>query len=218
MKQFLIAIVFIASCAAATGQTATISEDQAADAERAAISAERSRSEAAYLQEQKACYQKFAVNDCLRDAGGRHRKLAADLRHREIALNDAQRKRQAAEQARSRQEKAEAERQKQAGQQSGDQQTKAAQDLQKRQERAASGSNDRAKGAAGESKNVQDAKAREQRHLDETASQARKAASAATQRAEYDEKIKAAAERKADLERRRKENPKPPANPLPMPP
>ncbi|MDR3454118.1 MAG: hypothetical protein P4L96_15220 [Rhodoferax sp.] len=218
MNRFLIAIVFIVTCAAAAGQTATISADKAADAERAAINAERSRSEADYLQEQKACYQKFAVNDCLRDAGERHRKILADLRRREIALNDAERKRQAAEQARNRQEKAAAEQQKQADQQSEDQRAKAAQNVQQRQDRAASSASDRAKAAAGESKNVQDAKAREQRHLDETASQAAKAAAAAKQRADYDEKIRAAAERKADRDRRRQENPKPPANPLPTPP
>ncbi len=44
------------------------------------------------------CYQKFAVNDCLADVRTERRVLLADLRRQEISLNDAQRKRRAADQ------------------------------------------------------------------------------------------------------------------------
>lgn len=219
MNRFFIAIVFAACGAAATAQTAKSPEDQAADTEHASINAERSRSEAAYLLEQKACYQKFAVNDCLRDAGARQRKTLADLRLREIAVNDAQRKRQAAEQAARRQQKAADEQQRQVEQQTDVQRAQQpAKELQRRQERAASGPSSRAKATANESKSIQDTQSRKQRHQDETAGLARKAAAGAAQRAQHDEKIKAANERKADRDRRRNEDQKPPVNPLPMPP
>ena len=44
------------------------------------------------------CYQKFAVNGCLADVRTERRGLLADLRRQEISLNDAQRKRRAADQ------------------------------------------------------------------------------------------------------------------------
>lgn len=219
MNRLFVAIVFGACCATVAAQTTASMEDQAADAEHASINAERSHSEAAYLLEQKACYQKFAVNDCLRAAGARQRKTLADLRRREIAVNDAQRKRQAAEQAERRQQKAADEQQKQAERQSDVRRAKQPeQETKRRQERATSGSDSRAKAAANESKNIQDTEGRKQRHLDENASQARKAADAAAQRAQHEEKIRAADERRADRDRRRKEDQNPPANPLPMPP
>jgi colicin import membrane protein len=45
-----------------------------------------------------ACYQRFAVNDCLLDSRRARREVMADLRRQEVSLNDAQRKRRAAEQ------------------------------------------------------------------------------------------------------------------------
>ncbi|MGH8821440.1 MAG: hypothetical protein ACREWJ_09150 [Rhodoferax sp.] len=218
MNRFLTTVIFATFCAAAAGQTADVAADQAANAEHAAINAERSRSEAAYLAEQKVCYQKFAVNDCLREAGARERKIRADLRRREIALDDAQRQRHAAEQAQSRQENAAAERQKQSPEQVDARRAKGAQEVQKRQERESSSASDRAKATASESQNAQEAQSRVQRHLDETASQARKAAAAPAQRAQYEEKIRAAAQRKADLDKQLQENQSPPAKPLPLPP
>lgn len=45
-----------------------------------------------------ACYQRFAVNDCLQDSRRKQREVMADLRRQEILINDAQRKRRAAQQ------------------------------------------------------------------------------------------------------------------------
>lgn len=213
MNRFFTALALAGFCAMALAQTATGSPDQAAAAEHAAINAERSRSEAAYLAEKKVCYQKFAVNDCLRSAGERERKIRADLRRREIAIDDAQRQRQAAENAQRRKESA-ATQQRQAAAH----RAQGPQNLQNQQERAADMASDRAKAAASAHENAQDAQGRMQRHLDETAAQARKAAAAPTERARYEEKLKAAAEKKAQLEKQLQENTSPPAKPLPMPP
>ena len=45
-----------------------------------------------------ACYQRFAVNDCLIKVRAQRREVLADLRRQEISLNDALRKRRGAEQ------------------------------------------------------------------------------------------------------------------------
>lgn len=46
----------------------------------------------------KARYQRFAVNDCLAQSRRSERDVMGDLRRQEILINDAQRKRRAAEQ------------------------------------------------------------------------------------------------------------------------
>lgn len=66
-------------------------------AERQRITAERARVEAEFDQAHKACYQKFAVNDCISDARARRREQMADLRRQELVLNDAERRRRSAE-------------------------------------------------------------------------------------------------------------------------
>jgi len=66
-------------------------------AERARIASERTRIEADFEQANKACYQKFAVNDCIADARAKRRELLADLRRQELVLNDADRRRRASE-------------------------------------------------------------------------------------------------------------------------
>lgn len=76
-----------------------------ADAERDRISAERARVEAAFIEREKACYGKFAVNDCIDAARALRREAVADLRRQEILLNDAQRKRKADERLRELEER-----------------------------------------------------------------------------------------------------------------
>ncbi len=65
--------------------------------ERARITAERSRVEAEFEAGHKACYGRFAVNDCIDAAKSRRREALADLRRQEVSLNDAERRRRAAE-------------------------------------------------------------------------------------------------------------------------
>ena len=72
----------------------------AADAPAAArdrIAAERSSVDALYQREERDCWGRFAVNDCLADARARRRSTLADLRRQEISLNDGERKKRAAE-------------------------------------------------------------------------------------------------------------------------
>lgn len=67
-------------------------------AERARIAAERGRIAERVTAEQRACHQRFAVNDCLKASRATERAELDVLRRQEIALNDSERKRKAAEQ------------------------------------------------------------------------------------------------------------------------
>lgn len=72
--------------------------DASEKAEHARIAAERARINARFAAEEKACHQRFAVNDCLKANRRWQRAELDDLRRQEIVLNDAERQRKAAEQ------------------------------------------------------------------------------------------------------------------------
>ena len=66
--------------------------------ERERIRQTRVTEQAQFTAQEARCYARFAVNDCLAEVRSRRRELLGDLRRQEISLNDAQRKRRAAEQ------------------------------------------------------------------------------------------------------------------------
>ncbi len=74
--------------------------------ERARMKAEQAQVQSRFAREEAACYQRFAVNDCLQEARARQRAALNDLRRQEIALNDAERKRKGEERIRRLNEKA----------------------------------------------------------------------------------------------------------------
>ena len=128
-----LAVTFLLLCASgfANAQT-TVQNGQTGsiDAQRAEISARRSRLEAGFLAEETACYEKFAVNNCLEKANARLRDAMAELRRQEILLNDEERKTKGAQQLRKTEEKSSPEKLKQ----DADRRTKAVQDYQSRLE------------------------------------------------------------------------------------
>lgn len=67
------------------------------DAQRARIEQERSQAQAQFDAAAVSCYQRFAVNDCLREARNIRRDLLADLRKQSLALRDAQARQKAQE-------------------------------------------------------------------------------------------------------------------------
>lgn len=83
-------------------QPATVLDDatqsQREAAEHARIDAARADKEAQTARAEAACYARFAVNDCLIKVRAERRIVLADLRRQEISLNDAARKRRAAQQ------------------------------------------------------------------------------------------------------------------------
>lgn len=101
MKAVLLA--FYAAVAAAV--TVPAAADAPA-AERARIAAERGKVEAQYRDEERACWGRFAVNDCLAAARAKRRSALADLRRQEISLNEAEHKQRAAERLRSMEQRA----------------------------------------------------------------------------------------------------------------
>jgi hypothetical protein len=92
-------LFFLAAAAVAVLAHAQAPSDSTA-AQRARISAERSQVEATFRAQEKTCYGKFAVNDCLGAARAVRREALADLHRQEVSLNDAERKRKGAERQR----------------------------------------------------------------------------------------------------------------------
>ncbi|MEY4267624.1 MAG: hypothetical protein RIS90_2159 [Pseudomonadota bacterium] len=67
-------------------------------AERSRIQAERARETARYEQQERACYARFAVNDCLAANRAQRRGVLDDLRRQTLALDSAERKNKALDQ------------------------------------------------------------------------------------------------------------------------
>lgn len=74
-------------------------------AEHERIRHEREALKAQQVKEEAACYQRFAVEDCLRAVRARGRDAEGRLRTQEIMLNDAERKEKAADRLKAIEEK-----------------------------------------------------------------------------------------------------------------
>ncbi|MBS7808447.1 hypothetical protein [Variovorax sp. PCZ-1] len=72
-------------------------EDTNENLERARIKRERDQLNLNLAEQRRACYQKLAVTPCLNDARDVHNEKMRDLKRQEVALNNAQRKRAAAD-------------------------------------------------------------------------------------------------------------------------
>jgi hypothetical protein len=83
--------------AQAWGQSSTPMAPEQVAAERARITSERAAIATRFAVEERACHQRFAVNDCLNRNLAWQREAMADLRRQEIVLNDSERQRRAAE-------------------------------------------------------------------------------------------------------------------------
>jgi hypothetical protein len=107
MKPLMAGLLLAALAGLADAQTVA-PEGQPQDsmaAQRARISAERTRLEAGFAAENAVCYEKFAVNSCLDKISARRRQAMAELRRQEISLNDEERKIRGEEQIRKTREK-----------------------------------------------------------------------------------------------------------------
>lgn len=96
------------------------------------IERERRRQEVIYAEQEADCYQRFAVNDCLREVRSRRRVVMEDLRRQDILVNNEQRKLKGVEELRRLEER----RSEQALQEAQDQRAAALEDSRERQERA----------------------------------------------------------------------------------
>ena len=93
MKHHILTFCLCLAGVAAVAQ----SVEQTEASQRAAIAAQRQVVENQFDKDQQACYQKFAVNDCIKQAKQRRRVLTDDLHRQELSLNEQQRKRKGAE-------------------------------------------------------------------------------------------------------------------------
>ncbi len=86
----------VASAAALSQTDTTVAEREAL--ERARIRQTRTSEHSRFAGLEAQCYKRFAVSDCLAEVHRERRDVLSDLRRQELSLNDAQRKRRAAEQ------------------------------------------------------------------------------------------------------------------------
>jgi colicin import membrane protein len=190
-------------------------EDENDAQQRTRIASERARAEAVFREKEKACYARFAVTDCLAEAKAQRRQVLADLRRQEVSLNDAERKRKAAEHLRSIEERSSPEKQ-----QSQEQQR--AKGLADQQEREATAARKAAERAAGKASAPAKAAQRQEevvrRQAEASTAQSERAAEAAHNLEQRQQRLAEAQERRAKLDKRLGERKKPAAKPLPPPP
>ena len=99
MKRVLGLVMVVLLAAGALAQEVPVPTLQQAGAiERERIRQVRVVEQARFATEEAQCYQRCAVNDCLQEVRRARRDVLADLRRQEMSINDAQRKRRAAEQ------------------------------------------------------------------------------------------------------------------------
>ena len=180
--------------------------------EKSRIGAERQAIESRYDQDRAACYQKFAVQDCLNDARRKRRAQVEVLNRQEAAINDAERKRRGA---------AELERLEQKGALSADDAAKREQALQSQQDREQRAAEHAADRRAKESEAAANRRAFEDKqraHAQEQARAAERRSQDAAERQRYEERLKQAEQDRAELEERNAKRTKPRAAPLPTPP
>lgn len=100
MKQLLLALACLFHALSSQAQAGPQGAADATREARARIAAEREQLQLRFAQQERACYQRFAVNDCLREARGQQREALAQLRRQEIALNAEARQRREIERVR----------------------------------------------------------------------------------------------------------------------
>lgn len=98
MKSALLPIVCLTLGMTAYAQVENSAGSKYTATERARIEAERFKERIRIEKAEAYCYQRFAVNNCLRDVAVERRKTMDELRRQEIILNNIDRKLRAGEQ------------------------------------------------------------------------------------------------------------------------
>jgi len=215
MTLTLLALVLMLSGTVSRAQPADGAGGLLPDQERARIQAERDRVEARFTQDEVACYQKFAVTDCLVQARVVRREAIADLRRQELSLNAEDALRKGAEQLRRIEEKSSA----QAMEDEAARRAQAQADQAERQRVFDEKAAERARASSDTSARTEEADSRAQRRTQAQTDRAIRATEALTAKQKYDQKQKEAQERQAQQKKRLAEQSRPPASkPLPTSP
>lgn len=212
MKNWLVFLLIgLATCALHAQPSSELTTSAPPDplqAELERIQAERGYEEARYANEEAACYQRFAVNDCLRKVHARRRLTMEDLRRQEIAVNDVQRRQKGAEEIQRLEEKSSLQNQ----QEAADRREAAIQDHKERLERAEQKKID--KQQAEQDRLSSTPPAERDKNSDRPTAESRSA-----DKQEYEEKQRQAQESRARRDKALADKiGKPPAKPLPTPP
>lgn len=185
---------------------------------RTQITAQRAQAEAAYAAEKQACYQRFSVNACLVEARDKRNALIADLKRQSISLNDADRKRKAADTLQRTEEKTSP----QVVEQQSLRRGAALLAADQRKQRAQEKSDDKPSATVSQSALAKAVKApratqkREPRQAKANSARAR-SARAADAKMRYEERQKQAANRATEVQKKAQKRTKPAAQPLPIP-
>lgn len=200
MSKTAAALLLALAAGAAGAQTA-----DEISVERARIASERTARTLAYVEGRRACYQRFAVNDCLDDERLRHNEVMGDLRRQEIALNDLERAQRTAQRLRVLEERQSEERQ----QQEASRRREALEASRQRDERAA----DKAREAdkAAEAAGQRAARTAQPRPAPSRPDEA-------ANRERFERRQEQAARHKDEVLRKQQEAARPPRQPLPTPP
>jgi colicin import membrane protein len=211
MRSLLLTLVLAAAAVPALVRAQTAEEA----AERARIARERSQANAQLASEEVACYQKFAVSDCLNAARARRRDLLSDLRRQELTLNDADRKRKAGERVKGVEERNSAQRQEDAAAQRAQamaRQREKEADLARRTEERAQGRE------ATPAKTARKQKQAPQHKGSVRAASEQRIPDSAEELRRYDQRQQDAQERRDRVAKRLAEPARPDLKPLPVPP
>lgn len=211
-KKLLLCVALVAGGSPVWAQTSAVAGNIDPDAERARLTRERAEIDARAKAEQTACYQRFAVEDCLQESRRKRRTAEDSIKRQEADLNDMERKRRAADTL---------ERLDKAPPRAVDDpaaQERARQSQQGREQRAADHAASRAEAAAKAEDNRRALENKQRNHAEQQAKAARLQADAPTERARFERKQEQAARHRADVERKNAERTKPRSAPLPTPP
>lgn len=211
MKHLLFAVLLVMMASAGRAQPAEAGSESALEAQRARLEASRSQEEARFNAESAACYQRFAVNDCLNKVKTRHYAAMAVLKRQEVALNDADRQIKAAEQLSRIEEKSSP----QTLQEQAEKRAAALKDQEERQQRADQKAVERGDAIRNEETALRERREKAADREAAAAARARVASEAAEKRKSFNDKLREAKEHKADRLKSLSEEPKSSAQPLP---
>ncbi len=181
------------------------------DAERSRIAAERSTLEQRGVQERTACYQKFAVQDCLNESRRRSRAALDQLRRDDARVNDIERR----ERGNAALERLDQKNAPQPTQDTAARRAQALKSQQDRMDRAAGQAAGRASEAAQAADRRRAFEDKQRSHADRQTRQAERRVEAPKERERHEDKLRRAAEHEAERERRNAERKKPRAAALP---
>ncbi|MBT2334767.1 hypothetical protein J7E49_12735 [Variovorax paradoxus] len=214
MKNIVFAVLMTLGSVPLWAQSNATTGNANFEAERSRLAAERTAIEARFDKERAACYQKFAVEDCLRDSRKRRRAETDHIKRQESAINDIERQRRGAAELEKLDQKAAAKR----PQDTPEKQDESRQAQKDREQRAADHAAGRAATAAEADERRRQFEAKQKAQADEKAKAAQRRAEAPAAVERFESKQQQAAEHRASRERQNAERTKPRGAPLPAPP